>query len=274
VLRASRRRRARILDDRSARPSNAERAFPITPALGAGSRVSSQSPPTFALRLAAFRIIKPNPMNTTARAADIAGFPSPKLKKRGKNASRTDAIANRPPAKKYSVGRARTLTGRSVARTGSRGQMAEKARSTIAIRGPRRNNGTRSDRVRETTSHVVKLSVGSRTRAAWPTPLRTYLRRTCQSSSTKPSRREQHVDWPSSWRPQQVGAAEWEELKGRVRREYAALIETLESLQTWDEQQVGDGMAIVAHTAYHLGAIRHAVKNLGRSVRPRFTTDS
>ena len=84
--------------------------------------------------------------------------------------------------------------------------------------------------------------------------------------------REQHVDWASSWRPHQVGDREWEELKGRVRREYAALIETLESLQTWGEQQVGDSMAIVAHTAYHLGAIRHALKTLGPSMRrPRFT---
>jgi hypothetical protein len=74
--------------------------------------------------------------------------------------------------------------------------------------------------------------------------------------------REQHVDWASSWRPQQVGAREWEALKDGVRREYAALIETLERLQTWGEQQVGDSMAIVAHTAYHLGAIRHALKNL------------
>jgi uncharacterized damage-inducible protein DinB len=87
--------------------------------------------------------------------------------------------------------------------------------------------------------------------------------------------REQHVDWASSWRPQQVGDREWEALKGGVRREYVAFIETLERLQTWEEQQVGDSMAIVAHTAYHLGAIRHALKNLGHSVhRPRFTTDS
>ena len=87
--------------------------------------------------------------------------------------------------------------------------------------------------------------------------------------------REQHVDWASSWRPQQVGDREWEELKGSVRREYAALLETLENLQTWGERHVGDSMAIVAHTAYHLGAIRHALKNLGRSVRrSRFTTDS
>ena len=75
--------------------------------------------------------------------------------------------------------------------------------------------------------------------------------------------REQRLDWPSSWRPQQVGDLEWEELKGRVRREYAALIETLGTLETWSDQQAGDSLAIVAHTAYHLGAIRHALKNLG-----------
>lgn len=86
--------------------------------------------------------------------------------------------------------------------------------------------------------------------------------------------REQHVDWASSWRPQQVGEAEWEELKGRVRGEYAALIETLESLQTWEEQQVGDSMAIVAHTAYHLGAIRTHSRIFERSVsRARFDAE-
>ena len=74
---------------------------------------------------------------------------------------------------------------------------------------------------------------------------------------------EQHVDWPSSWRLQQIGDREWEELKSRVRSEYRALIETLESLETWGDEEVGDSMAIVAHTAYHLGAIRHALKNLG-----------
>jgi hypothetical protein len=78
--------------------------------------------------------------------------------------------------------------------------------------------------------------------------------------------REQHVDWPSSWRLQQVGDPEWEELKGSIRREYDALIETLESLETRGDQELGEILPIVAHTAYHLGAIRHAVKHLRRSV--------
>lgn len=75
--------------------------------------------------------------------------------------------------------------------------------------------------------------------------------------------REQRLDWPSSWRPQQVGDREWEELKARVRREYDALIETLDRLETWSDQQAGDSIAIIAHTAYHLGAIRHVLKSLG-----------
>ena len=73
--------------------------------------------------------------------------------------------------------------------------------------------------------------------------------------------RAQEVDWASSWRLQQVGDREWQEVRANVRREYAALMASLESLATWDDQQVGDSLAIVAHTAYHLGAIRHAMKN-------------
>jgi len=73
--------------------------------------------------------------------------------------------------------------------------------------------------------------------------------------------REQQVDWASSWQLQQVSDREWEELKDRVRCEYRALMETLESLEAWSEEAVGDSMAILGHSAYHLGAIRHAVKN-------------
>jgi hypothetical protein len=80
--------------------------------------------------------------------------------------------------------------------------------------------------------------------------------------------REQQVDWPSSWRLQQVGDREWDELKGNVRHEYRALIERLERLETWGDQEAGDGVTIVAHTAYHLGAIRHAVKNLSTPRNP------
>lgn len=109
----------------------------------------------------------------------------------------------------------------------------------------------------QTASHLP--SVGAQTIAAHCVHLAYYVRVNHDSMLG----REQHFDWPSSWRPQQVGDREWEELKRGVRREYDALLKTLESLETWGSHQLGDSMAIVAHTAYHLGAIRHALKNLG-----------
>lgn len=111
----------------------------------------------------------------------------------------------------------------------------------------------------ETASHVP--SRGAQTIAAHCAHLAYYVR----ANHDGVLGREQPLDWVSSWRLQEVGEREWDELKGRVRREYDALLETLENLETWDAQQVGDGMAILAHTAYHLGTIRHALKNLGAS---------
>ena len=112
----------------------------------------------------------------------------------------------------------------------------------------------------ETASRLA--SVGAQTIAAHCAHLAYYVRVTHDSMLG----REQHVDWPSSWRLQQVESREWEELKRRVRCEYDALLETLGSLEMWDVERLSDSMAIVAHTAYHLGAIRHTLKNLEISV--------
>jgi hypothetical protein len=68
--------------------------------------------------------------------------------------------------------------------------------------------------------------------------------------------REQQVDWPSSWRVQSVGAGEWEALKQSLRSGYDDLRASLLSLPAWGDDAVCDSMAIVAHSAYHLSAIR------------------
>ena len=72
--------------------------------------------------------------------------------------------------------------------------------------------------------------------------------------------REQTLDWPGSWATSRVDDEGWEALKGELRGEYDALVETLQSIETWDDEPVGDSMAIVVHTAYHLGAIRQLLK--------------
>jgi hypothetical protein len=71
---------------------------------------------------------------------------------------------------------------------------------------------------------------------------------------------EQEVDWPSSWRVQQVGRDEWEALKSELRTGYETLTQTLESLPAWGDGPLADSMAILAHTAYHLGAMRQVVR--------------
>jgi hypothetical protein len=116
----------------------------------------------------------------------------------------------------------------------------------------------------QTASRVP--SVGAQTIAAHCGHLAYYVRMNHDSMLG----REQIFDWPSSWRLQQVGDREWAELKRGVRREYDALLKTLGGRERWGAHELGDSMAIVAHTAYHLGAIRHALKNLGagRDVAP------
>jgi hypothetical protein len=72
------------------------------------------------------------------------------------------------------------------------------------------------------------------------------------------------IDWAQSWAAQTVGPAEWEQLRGELRRAYATLTEHLRRLETWGDEEVGDAMAILVHTAYHLGAVRQTVKAVNR----------
>jgi hypothetical protein len=70
------------------------------------------------------------------------------------------------------------------------------------------------------------------------------------------------IDWAQSWRVHTVTSAEWDDLRRVVRRAYSTLTEHLQAVDSWSEEEIGDGMAIIAHTAYHLGAIRQLVRAL------------
>lgn len=63
-------------------------------------------------------------------------------------------------------------------------------------------------------------------------------------------------DWPGSWQTRAVTPDEWEVLKAAVRTEVAALLENVDRIDTWDDDRVGGTLSILAHSAYHLGAIR------------------
>ena len=73
------------------------------------------------------------------------------------------------------------------------------------------------------------------------------------------------TDWAASWRVSGVDAEEWESLKQRLDAAYQRLLATMEGFTTWDgEDEISGPLAILVHTAYHLGEIRQALCTIKR----------
>ena len=74
------------------------------------------------------------------------------------------------------------------------------------------------------------------------------------------------VDWGDIWsRVGGVTTAEWDDLKGRLKEAYARLSAMLQGIDDWEQNDaMGASMAIVVHTAYHLGEIRQALCTIGQ----------
>lgn len=68
------------------------------------------------------------------------------------------------------------------------------------------------------------------------------------------------TDWRASWVVTEVTPDEWEALKQRLRESYTGVLDMLRAYsdQDWHEQ-VSDVLAMLVHTAYHLGEIRQAL---------------
>ena len=69
------------------------------------------------------------------------------------------------------------------------------------------------------------------------------------------------VDWGEVWRTvEKVSPDEWESLKNKLKETYKKLDKLFHETENWDDEDViGASMAIVVHTAYHLGEIRQAM---------------
>jgi hypothetical protein len=87
---------------------------------------------------------------------------------------------------------------------------------------------------------------------------------------------EPSLAWQRSWEFQAADEAQWNALRSDLRASYEALMATLNSLASWNDDSIGDGMAILVHTAYHLGAIRQVVKAIATEgeIEPRGTSRS
>lgn len=70
------------------------------------------------------------------------------------------------------------------------------------------------------------------------------------------------LDFKQSWRVKIVSEDEWDALRENVSKTYRKVGETLAKTDEWGLDTITVAMGIVAHTAYHLGAIRQMTKNL------------
>ena len=83
-----------------------------------------------------------------------------------------------------------------------------------------------------------------------------YLDRLCEFMGGRTER----VNWEDSWLIETVNDAEWDALRMTVRRSYENVLRCIAAIDDWTEDRTGMAIGMVAHTAYHLGAIRQIAK--------------
>ena len=72
-------------------------------------------------------------------------------------------------------------------------------------------------------------------------------------------------DWAGSWARSTVSEAEWRELRDSLQDKYASVRSALENEALPDDAFGGAMLAVLAHSAYHLGAVRQQLSAHARS---------
>jgi hypothetical protein len=67
------------------------------------------------------------------------------------------------------------------------------------------------------------------------------------------------LDWDQSWVLKTVTELEWKELKQNLSNTCQTVLELVKSREIWEDQSITDAMVGLAHTAYHVGAIRQMI---------------
>jgi len=106
------------------------------------------------------------------------------------------------------------------------------------------------------SAEAASRDIKSTTIAAQTEHAKFYLDRLCEYLNG----RTEAVNWDDSWLIETVNEAEWSALRDSVRRSYDGVLHCLAEIEDWNEMQVGMAMGMLAHTAYHLGAIRQIAK--------------
>jgi hypothetical protein len=98
--------------------------------------------------------------------------------------------------------------------------------------------------------------LGSMTVAAQTEHAKFYLDRICEFMNG----RTESVNWEDSWLIETVNDEEWDALRESVKRSYEKTLQCLAGVDEWTNDRVGMAIGMIAHTAYHLGAIRQIAK--------------
>jgi hypothetical protein len=106
------------------------------------------------------------------------------------------------------------------------------------------------------TAEQASREVNGTTAAAQTEHAKFYLDRLCEFMQG----RTEPVKWEQSWLIETVSEEEWKHLREGMQKSYEEVLRCFAAIETWDEDSIGDAIAIVAHTAYHLGAVRQIAK--------------
>jgi hypothetical protein len=71
------------------------------------------------------------------------------------------------------------------------------------------------------------------------------------------------ADWNASWRRTTVSEEQWRTLRDNLRRQAEAWRKSASAFSAWDDITAAGAISSVAHTAYHLGAIRQILRSIG-----------
>ena len=72
------------------------------------------------------------------------------------------------------------------------------------------------------------------------------------------------ADWGEIWRTvSRVTPDEWQAIQAELRANYERILNLIREASTWSgEDEIGEVMAVIVHSAYHLGEIRQALCTL------------
>lgn len=74
---------------------------------------------------------------------------------------------------------------------------------------------------------------------------------------------QEKIDWNQIWHTtHEVTPEQWDQIRARLRDATQRILEKVADPKRWGhEVDLGDAVALVAHTAFHLGAIRQILKS-------------